>query len=97
MSAAHELFFLAHYSYNILNPLVEEAKAIEPTTQFYIDLAFGHEQAVFTKAHRVVAEIHWDRDGMLARSTPMKTKTEVDLFAEVLRAKIETLKVRVAA
>jgi len=92
MTAAHDLFFLAHYAYNTLSPMVEEAKAIEPSVQLGIDLVFGHDDAVFTKTHRVVADIHWSRDGMVGRSYQLHNKADVDKFAETLRAKIDKLK-----
>jgi tRNA nucleotidyltransferase (CCA-adding enzyme) len=92
MTAAHDLFFLAHYAYNTLNPLVEEAKAIDPSVQLGLDVTFGHEAAAYTKAHKVTVEVHWGREGMLARSTNLKTKTDVDLFADVLRGKVGKLK-----
>jgi hypothetical protein len=95
MSAAHDLFFLAHYAYNTLNPLVAEAKAIEPSVQFGIDITFGHDDAAYTKVHKISAELHWDRDGMLAQSWSIKTKSDVDLFAETLRGKIDKLKLEV--
>lgn len=95
MSAAHDLFFLAHYAYNTLNPLVDEAKAFEPSVQLGLDVTFGHEDAVFTKTHRIVADVHWSRDGMVGRSYQLHNKTDVDLFAETLRGKIDKLKVKV--
>lgn len=92
MTAAQDLFWLAHYTYNTLNPLVEEAKAIEPSVQFGIETTFGHEAAAFNKAHKVKVELHWSRDGMLAQSWSLKTKAEVDQFALLLRTKVIDLK-----
>ena len=92
MSAAQDLFWLAHYTFNTLNPLVEEAKAFEPTVQMGVDVTFGHEAAVFTKTHSTKVEIHWDREGMLAHSMRLNTKSDVDKFAETLRTKIDKLK-----
>jgi hypothetical protein len=92
MTAAQDLFFLAHYAYNTLNPLVDEAKAIEPSIQLGINAVFGHDKAVHTKVHHVEAAIHWKRDGMLALSNRLHNKSEVDLFAENLRGKIDKLK-----
>lgn len=91
MTAAQDLFWLAHYAYNTINPLVDEAKAIEPTIQLGLDVTFGHEGAVFTKTHSVKAEIHWERDGMLAQSLRLKDTTDVDRFAESLRGKVDKL------
>ena len=91
MTAAQDLFWLAHYTYNTLNPLVEEAKAIEPSTQLGIDIVFGNEDSVFTKTHRIVADIHWSLDGMVGRSYQLHNKTDVDAFAETLRGKIDKL------
>lgn len=92
MTAAQDLFFLAHYAYNTLNPLVDEAKAIEPSVQLGLDVTFGHEQAAYTKQHKITAEVHWSRDGMLGRSWVMKCKADVDMFADNLRDKIDKLK-----
>jgi hypothetical protein len=91
MSAAHDLFFLAHYAYNILNPLVDEAKAIEPSTVLYLDLGFGDKTSVHHKVHRLSVNIHWGRGDMLAMSPSMANKTDVDLFADALRGKIDKL------
>lgn len=92
MTAAHDLFFLTHYAYNILNPLVEEAKAIEPSTQLSIEATFGHEDAAFTKVHTVNVNIHWKRRGMLAQSFRLLDKDDVDDFAATLRTKVEDMK-----
>jgi hypothetical protein len=92
MSAAQDLFFLAHYAFNTLNPLVDEAKAIEPSTQFSIHTVLGHENAVHWKVGHIEVALHWKRAGMLALSSCLRNKTDVDLFAKQLRAKIDKLK-----
>jgi hypothetical protein len=92
MTAAQDLFFLAHYAYNTLNPLVDEAKAIEPSTQFSIHTVLGHENAVHWKVGHIEVALHWKRAGMLALSSCLRNKTDVDLFATTLRTKIDKLK-----
>ena len=91
MTAAQDLFWLAHYTFNSINPLVEEAKAIEPTIHLGLDVTFGHPEAWHTKEPKVTASIHWSRDGMLAWSPQLKTKADVDKFTETVRAKVDKL------
>jgi hypothetical protein len=88
----NDLFWLARYAYHTLNPLVDEAKAIEPSTQLSIELTFGHGIAAHTKVPKLAVAIHWGRDGMLALSSYLIYKTDVDLFADALRTKINKLK-----
>lgn len=92
MSNHNDIFWLARYAYNTINPLVEEAKAVEPSTTLYLELGFGHEYGAHHKFCRLGANVHWSRDGMLAMSTSMENKTEVDLFAKNLRVKVDRLK-----
>lgn len=92
MTAAQDLFWLAHYTFNTINPLVEEAKVFEPTVQLGVDVTFGHEAAVYTKTHSTKVEVHWDREGMLAQSMRLNTKSDVDKFAGILRTKVDKLK-----
>jgi hypothetical protein len=92
VSAAQDLFWLAHYTFNSINPLVEEAKAVEPTIQLGIDVTFGHPEAWHTKEPKVTVAVHWSRDGMLAWSPQLKTKADVDQFTLRLRNKVIDLK-----
>ena len=92
MTAAQDTFWVAHYAFNTINPLVEKAKAIEPSIQLSINATFGHEDSVFHRTHCIEAHIHWGREGMLALSTGLRNKNDVDRFAETLRAKIDKLR-----
>jgi len=92
MTAAQDLFFLAHYTYNVINPLMQEAQTIEPSVVLTLDTIFAHSEAPYSKDHRVEAHLHWKREGMFALSSGLRNKADVDKFAEVLRGKIDKLK-----
>lgn len=92
MTAAQDTFWLVHYTYNTINPLVEEAKAIEPSAQLSIHTTFGHEGAAFQKDHMIEAHLHWSREGMLALGYGIRTKADVDKFAGELQTKIAKLR-----
>ena len=92
MTAAQDLFFLAHYAYNTLNPLVDEVKVIEPSVQLSIEVTFGHEEAVHSRSPKVGACIHWSRESMLLWTPGLRTKADIDQLAADLRTKIDKLK-----
>lgn len=91
MSNPNDLFWLTHYTYNILNPLVEEAKVIEPTVQLSIEATFGHSESAYNKAPKVGAYIHWGRAEMLLYAPCQRTKADIDRVAAGLRTKINAL------
>ncbi len=89
----HDVFWLARYAHNTLAPLMDEAKAIEPSIQFHLELAFADADSKFQQDNHVNFLSHWGRDGMFLQTWHHRTKADIDKLAEQVRAKIDTLKV----
>jgi hypothetical protein len=91
VTAAQDTFWLTHYTYNTINPLVEKAQAIEPSIQLGIQAVFGHPEAAHCNQHRIEVMLHWKREGMLAYSPWLASKADVDRWAATVQAKIDKL------
>lgn len=97
---AHDIFWLARYAHNTLNPLFEQAKSIEPSIQWSTDITFGHEAAVYAKQIKMTVSSHWGRDNMFQMTGWLVTKADVDQFAAKLAkdvAALQPLEVGIAA
>jgi len=92
----NDTFWLARYAHNKLAPLFAQAKAIEPSLMFAIDLTFADEGSQHRGNHISVAS-HWDREGMFQMSWWIFTKAELDRFAAKVAADVATLEVMVSA
>jgi len=88
----NDVFWLARYAHNTLAPLFAEAKAIEPSIQFHLELAFADTDSKFQKDNHVNVVSHWGRDGMFLQTWHHRTKHDIDKVAEQVRGKIVALK-----
>jgi hypothetical protein len=89
-----EVFWLARYAHNKLAPLFKEAKAIEPSLRFSIELRFHNPNKEFAEG-RVAVFGHWDRTttpAMFLYSTRNETKADIDQLAVQVKADIDRLK-----
>ncbi|WP_346924636.1 hypothetical protein [uncultured Arthrobacter sp.] len=86
----HDVFWLARYAYNTLAPLIAEAKSIEPSIRFSLEMRFPN-----TETHHgdgsIAAYAHWDRDDMFLYTPAQRTKADIDKLADVLRGKVDKL------
>ena len=92
----NDMFWLARYAHNTLAPIFAEAKAIEPTLTYSIQLTFADVESVHNGDHLGVYA-HWDRDGMFQYSPWLRTKGEVDFFADKVQADVAELAAQVPA
>lgn len=97
MKNPNDVFWLARYAFNTLNPLVEEAKAIEPSIQFHLELGFADADSEFQKDNHVNCVSHWGRDGMFFQTWHHQTKSDIDALAKKVRAKVEALQAEAEA
>lgn len=94
MTIAQDTFWLAHYAYNTINPIVEQVKAIEPSTQLGIEVVFGHDEAAHSREPKVGIAVHWSREGMFHFAPSLHNQTEVDLAIQRAQDKLDKLKAK---
>lgn len=80
-SSAHYIFWLARYAHNTLAPILNQAKVIEPSIQFQIDMTFADAESVHSWAPHISVSSHWSRDGMFQMSSWLESKADIDRFA----------------
>jgi len=88
---------LAQYAYTRVEPLFAQAKAVEPSIQFDIDLVFADERSVYHKEAHLQVSSHWNRDGMFQMSSHLQSMADVDLFASNLTDDVANLADEVTA
>jgi hypothetical protein len=91
IESAHDVFWLARYAHNTLDPLVKAAKQYDPTIQWSIELVFADKDSHFAKDNHIDLKAHWKRDRpiMLFQSTHRYTKADVDAVAAKVQAFID--------
>ena len=87
----NDTFWLARYAHTQLAPLFEQAKTIEPSLMFAIQLTFADAESAYHGDH-VSVYAHWDRKGMFQYSMWHRTKEDVDQFAAKVAADVANLK-----
>ncbi|MDQ5860643.1 MAG: hypothetical protein M3536_00060 [Actinomycetota bacterium] len=90
-TTAHDIFWLARYAHNVTAPLFAQAKAIEPTISFSIEINFSEPGARFFETHAIVISAWWIRDGMFQMSSRLETKEAVDRFAAKVEGDVANL------
>jgi rRNA pseudouridine-1189 N-methylase Emg1 (Nep1/Mra1 family) len=88
---------LAQYAYTRVEPLFAQAKAVEPSIQFDIDLVFADKDSVYNHESHLRVYSHWNRDGMFQHSGWIESMDDVDLFASKLADDVANLADEVAA
>lgn len=91
IASAHDVFWLARYAHNTLEPLITAAKQYDPTIQWSIELVFADKDSHFAKDNHIDLKAHWKRDRpiMLFQSTHRHTKADVDAVAALVQAFID--------
>jgi hypothetical protein len=89
-NSSHDIFWLARYAHNKTAPLIEQAKAIEPSIMFSIHITFADEGTVYD-GNNIGIYSHWDRDGMFQYSTWLRTKADVDRFVAKVEGDVANL------
>jgi hypothetical protein len=90
-NTSHDIFWLARYAHNTLAPVFAQAKAIEPSLQFQIEITFADEDSKFSHENHITIASHWGRDGMFQYSTWLRTKADVDRFAAKVEGDVTNL------
>ncbi|HEY8700081.1 MAG TPA: hypothetical protein VIM08_03800 [Arthrobacter sp.] len=85
----NDIFWLARYAHNQTASLFEQAKAVEPSTDFRINIEFCDVATVY-KGNHIGINSHWNRKEplMFQQSTWLYTKADVDRFAAKLAADV---------
>jgi len=78
---AHDVFWLARYAHNTLDPLLRQARELEPSLSFGIEMLFNTEACPFTKTHHLIINSHWNRGGMFIQTTTIRTPEQIDALA----------------
>lgn len=86
----NEIFWLARYAHNQVAPLIEQAKEVEPSLHFNVQINFTAGHPVF-KGNHLGVFVHWDRDGMFQYEPVLRDKAAVDAFAAKLAADVANL------
>lgn len=87
----NDMFWLARYAHNTLGPLFAQAKTIEPSLTYSIQITFADTESVHNGNHLGVYA-HWDRDGMFQYSPWLRDKAAVDFFAAKVRDDVANLR-----
>lgn len=87
----HEVFWLARYAHNKLAPLFKEAKTVDLTTKFNIEMRFQNPDTKHQVGSIMVIS-HWDRGGMFQYTDNLHTKADIDKLVIKIKADIEKLK-----
>jgi hypothetical protein len=90
-SNPNDTFWLARYAHNQLEPLFDQAKAIEPTLSFHIEINFADEDSKFGSENYVSINAHWDRGGMFQSSSWLRDKADADRFVAKVKADVANL------
>jgi hypothetical protein len=95
--SAHDVFWLARYAHNTLDPLFKAARQYDPTIHFILNLNFAADHPVY-KADSLGIYGHWAGDGMFIYRPRMSTTAEVQAvaawvqeFIDAEQAKLEAL------
>jgi hypothetical protein len=82
---------LAQYTYTRTEPLFAQAKKIEPSIEFSIDMSFADESSVHLHESSIFVKAWWKRDSMFQQSSPLRSTDDVDQFAAKLAADVAAL------
>lgn len=89
--SAHEIFWLAHYAYNTLNPLLNEARKIEPSIGLRIEIDTAAKARGRNQNSSLSIVCHWDRERMFLFEHTLTSKEDIDAVAEQVRAETAKL------
>lgn len=92
-------FWLARYAHNTLDPLIKQAKELEPSIQWTIELNFANQDSKHYKSNHISINGWWSRSGMFLYETHLTLPENVDRVADKVQAFLdkETAKFGVAA
>jgi hypothetical protein len=82
---------LAQYAYTRVAPLFAQAKTIDPSIQFKLELNFADEASIIYKDDHLHVSSHWSRDGMFQWSRSLRTMEDVDAYAAQLADDVATI------
>lgn len=88
----HDLFWLAHYAHRTFAPIFADAKKIEPSLQYSIEVSVADKDSIYYKQNHVSVSAHWSREGMLVQAGHLESTDDVDRVAAYIRYDIDQLK-----
>jgi hypothetical protein len=99
IESAHDVFWLARYAHNTLDPLFKAAKQYDPTIQWSIELTFADKDSQYAKSNHVTLRAHWAREQpiMLFQVPHLYDKGGVDGAAAKLQAWIDAEQAKLEA
>ena len=81
IESAHDVFWLARYAHNTLDPLIKAAKQYDPSIWFKTELVFGRVTTWNPTGFEVNIAAHWDGPLMFLHELGLTTKAQVDKVA----------------
>ena len=88
----HDLFWLAHYAHRAFAPIFADAKKVEPSLQYSIEVNVADENSIYYKQSHVSVAAHWDREGMLVQAGHLESIDDIDRVAAYTRYDVDQLK-----
>lgn len=82
---------LAQYAYTRVEPLFAQAKTIEPSVQFSIELVFADDDSAYANESHVRIYSHWKRTRMFQWSDWLQSMEDVDRYAAKLADDVANL------
>lgn len=96
IESAHDVFWLARHTHNVLAPLFKEARQYDPKIHFIINLNFQAEHPVY-KEDSVGVLAHWDKDDMFIYRPRLSTTGDVAKVAAHIQEFINTEQAAIVA
>jgi len=90
-SNPNTILALAQYAYTRVAPLFAQAKTVDPSIQFRLELNFADEASIIYKDNHLHVSSHWSRDGMFQWSRSLRTMEDVDAYAAALADDVATI------
>ena len=94
IESAHDVFWLARYAHNTLDPLFKAARQYEPS--LYLVMQMNFSGATLTE-NSVSVFGHWDRDRMFLYAPTLRTTAGVDKAAAKVQKFIDTEQAKLEA
>lgn len=89
IETAHDVFWLARYAHNTLDPLFKAARQYEQGLYPRIEMDFCSTNAPYHGYPHITVTSHWKRPGMFLQEICLTTKADVDRAAAKLQAFID--------
>ena len=89
IESAHDVFWLARYAHNTIDPLIKAAQQYDPSISLNVGMDFAHDKSPFTKEFSVAVTAHWERPLMFLQSYGLTTTAQIDRVAATVQEFID--------